>query len=179
MKALVEHPRWRGADLSSLRFVNSGSQVVPLTLIEAFHSRGVPVTQVYGSTETGPVSIVLRPEEAMANAGRVGRPALGVQVSLADDGEILLRTEDIVAVQVQRIVQTPDVSLVALRGAVTGAVREQNDALAHIDLAPENELADGGIKVDPMSRCKTAMHFKFRARHTRVHSPWPFARLRV
>ncbi|HSQ71529.1 MAG TPA: AMP-binding protein, partial [Rubrivivax sp.] len=49
MKALVEHPRWRGADLSSLRFVNSGSQIVPLALIEAFHARGVPVAQVYGA----------------------------------------------------------------------------------------------------------------------------------
>ena len=83
MRAIVEHPAWAGTDLSSLRFVNSGSQVVPLSLIDAFHARGVPVTQVYGSTETGPVSIVLRPEEAMAHPGRVGRPALGVQVKLA------------------------------------------------------------------------------------------------
>jgi len=95
MKALVEHPRWRGADLSSLRFVNSGSQIVPLALIEAFHARGVPVAQVYGATETGPVSIVLRPDEALAHAGMAGRPALGVQVRLTDDGEILLKAPNL------------------------------------------------------------------------------------
>ena len=34
MKALIEHPRWDAADLGSLRFVNSGSQIVPRALIE-------------------------------------------------------------------------------------------------------------------------------------------------
>jgi fatty-acyl-CoA synthase len=95
MRAIVEHPDWARTDLSSLAFVNSGSQVVPTALIEAFHARGVPVTQVYGSTETGPVSIVLRPEEAMAHVGRVGRPARGVQVRLAADGEILLKARNL------------------------------------------------------------------------------------
>jgi fatty-acyl-CoA synthase len=91
MRALIEHPRWRGADLSSLAYVNSGSQIVPRTLIEAFHARGVPVAQVYGATETGPVSIVLRPEEALGHVGHAGRPALGVQLRLAAGGEIWLK----------------------------------------------------------------------------------------
>jgi fatty-acyl-CoA synthase len=95
MRALVQHPRWPSADLSSLSFVNSGSQIVPLDLIDAFHARGVPVAQVYGSTETGPVSIALRPDEAMAHPGRVGRPALGVQMRLAPDGEILLKAPNL------------------------------------------------------------------------------------
>jgi fatty-acyl-CoA synthase len=91
MRVLVDHPRWAQADLSSLEFINSGSQIVPRPLIDAFHARGVPVAQVYGATETGPVSIVLRPAEAMARADSAGRPALGVQVRLAADGEVLLK----------------------------------------------------------------------------------------
>ena len=91
MRALIEHPRWPGADLSSLAFVNGGSQIVPRPLIEAFHARGIPVTQVYGATETGPVSIVLLPAEAMEHVGHAGRPARGVQVRLGADGEILLK----------------------------------------------------------------------------------------
>jgi fatty-acyl-CoA synthase len=94
MRALVEHPRWATADLSSLAFINSGSQIVPRALIERFHARGVPVAQVYGATETGPVSIVLRPAEAMARAGSVGRPAKGVQVRLVD-GEVQLRASNL------------------------------------------------------------------------------------
>ena len=95
MKALTEHPRWAGADLSSLQFINSGSQIVPRALIDAFHVRGVPVAQCYGATETGPVSIVLKPDEAMANPGLAGRPALGVQLHLAADGEIWLKAPNL------------------------------------------------------------------------------------
>jgi fatty-acyl-CoA synthase len=94
MRALVEHPRWDRADLSSLAFINSGSQIVPRALIERFHARRVPVAQVYGATETGPVSIVLRPDEAMAHVGSVGRPARGVQVRL-EDGEVQLRAPNL------------------------------------------------------------------------------------
>lgn len=95
MRALLDHPRWAHADLSSLRFVNSGSQIVPAPLIEAFHARGVPVAQVWGSTETGPVSIVLRPEEARRQVGRAGRPALGVDVRLGADGEVLVKARNL------------------------------------------------------------------------------------
>lgn len=97
MRALIEHRRWPEADLSSLAFINSGSQIVPLALIDAFHARGVPVCQVYGATETGPVTLVLRPDEAMAHPGSVGRPARGVEVRLAGggdeckEGELLVR----------------------------------------------------------------------------------------
>lgn len=91
MQAIVEHQDWASTDLSSLSFVNCGSQIVPLALIQSFQTRGVPVAQVYGATETGPVSIVLRPSQAKQGAGRCGWPAKGVQVQLARDGEVLLK----------------------------------------------------------------------------------------
>ncbi|EHR71337.1 acyl-CoA synthetase (AMP-forming)/AMP-acid ligase II [Burkholderiales bacterium JOSHI_001] len=84
LQALLAHPDWAAAELHSLRFVNSGSSVVPVPLIEAFHARGVPVAQVYGSTETGPFSIALKPHQALAQVGRVGQPAPGVSLRLAD-----------------------------------------------------------------------------------------------
>ena len=84
MQALIAHPGWPAADLRSLRYLNSGSSIVPVALIEAFHARGVPMAQVYGSTETGPFSIALRPDEALAHVGQVGRPAPGVQLRLVD-----------------------------------------------------------------------------------------------
>jgi fatty-acyl-CoA synthase len=94
MRALIEHPRWRDADLSSLAFVNTGSQIVPRTCIDAFHARGVPVCQVYGATETGPVTLVLRPGEALAHAGSVGRPARNVEVRLIDE-EVQVRAPNL------------------------------------------------------------------------------------
>ena len=95
MRALIEHPRWPQADLSSLSFVCAGSQVVPAALVAAFHRRGVPVAQIYGATETGPVSIVLRHDEARCPGVSGGLPALDVQVRLAADGEILLHAPNL------------------------------------------------------------------------------------
>jgi fatty-acyl-CoA synthase len=83
MQALLSHPDWPRANLQSLRFLNSGSSIVPTALIEAFHARGVPMAQVYGSTETGPFSIALPPDQALGRVGQVGWPAPGVQLRLA------------------------------------------------------------------------------------------------
>ncbi len=84
LRAVMEHPDWGAADLSSLRLVVAGSSVVPRGLIENFHARGIPVGQVYGATETGPVSIYLRRDDAMRVPGAAGRAGLHVQVRLVD-----------------------------------------------------------------------------------------------
>ena len=94
MQALTLHPHWGTADLSSLAFVNAGSSIIARPLIDAFHARGVPVCQVYGATETGPVTLVLKPEEALTHPGSVGRPALGVEVRLVE-GEVQVRAPNL------------------------------------------------------------------------------------
>jgi fatty-acyl-CoA synthase len=100
MKALVEHPRWARADLSCLRALWAGSSLIPAPLIAAVHARGVPVCNVYGSTETGPFSIALGPAEAMRKAGSCGWPAAGVEAKLTDvrdgAGEVLVRGANVV-----------------------------------------------------------------------------------
>jgi fatty-acyl-CoA synthase len=100
MKALIEHPRWAGARLSSLRAVWAGSSLIPAALIEAFHARGLPVCNVYGSTETGPFSIALPPAHAMAKVGSCGWPAPQVEVQLAavqgGAGELWVRAPNVV-----------------------------------------------------------------------------------
>lgn len=84
MQALVTHPGWASADLSSLRAVGAGSSEVPLSLIEAFHARGIPVQQVYGATETGPIAIVQTREEALSAPGSLGHPARQVEARVVD-----------------------------------------------------------------------------------------------
>jgi fatty-acyl-CoA synthase len=85
MKAVVEHPAFADADLSSLRMLNSGSSTIPESLIRPFHARGIPVGQVYGTTETGPISIVLRAEDAVRKVGSTGKPALHCEARLVDE----------------------------------------------------------------------------------------------
>jgi fatty-acyl-CoA synthase len=98
MRALVAHPRWRSADLSALRAIGAGSSDVPLDLIEAFHAKGVPVQQVYGATETGPIAIAQTREEALDAPGSIGRPVGGVQARLATGtNEIMIRGPNVMA----------------------------------------------------------------------------------
>lgn len=100
LKALVDHPGWHDADLSSLRAVWAGSSLLPEPLLEAFHARGVPLCNVYGATETGPFSIALGPERARSHAGSCGWPAQHVEVRLGEErdgvGEVLLRAPSVV-----------------------------------------------------------------------------------
>jgi fatty-acyl-CoA synthase len=84
LKAVITHPDWEETDLSSLRAVHTGSSTIPESLLAAFHARGVPVGQVYGSTETGPVSMYLRAEDARRKAGSAGKPAMHAEVRLVD-----------------------------------------------------------------------------------------------
>ncbi len=101
MDALLRHPDFESTDLSCLAGINSGSSVVPDHLIRPFLDRGVPVGQVYGSTETGPTAIVLRYEDGADNIGSCGKPAMHTEMRIVDQvgadvapgqaGEILLR----------------------------------------------------------------------------------------
>lgn len=76
MKALIDHPDFSKTDLSSLRLITTGSSLVPTPLIQAFHIRGIPVVQVYGTTETAPIAAYQRASDAfrtMGSAGKVGK----------------------------------------------------------------------------------------------------------
>ena len=105
MAAMIAHPAWEATDLSSLRAVATGSTDVPVPLIEAFHARGVPVIQVYGSTETGPVCLYQRAHEAFATVGSIGRAGRHSAIRLVDEagrdvadgvaGEILVRGDNV------------------------------------------------------------------------------------
>jgi len=90
MAAVIAHPAWERTDLSSLKLLNTGSMVVPGSLIGAFHARGVPVGQIYGCTETAPIATVLLKEHAIEKAGSAGKPAPHCEVKLVE-GEIWVR----------------------------------------------------------------------------------------
>ena len=84
MRAVFEHPRWADTSLACLRGIMTGSSTVPTSYLATLHARGIPVGQVYGTTETGPVSIVLRLPDAMARVGASGWPQPEAQVKLID-----------------------------------------------------------------------------------------------
>jgi fatty-acyl-CoA synthase len=101
LRAVLAHPDFAATDLSSLKLINAGSSTIADNLIAPFHARGVPVCQVYGATETGPVSIYLKRADAVARTGSAGQPGPGIDVRLVDEhghgiaagsvGELLIR----------------------------------------------------------------------------------------
>ena len=84
LQALTSHPQWAATDIAGLRAVWAGSSLLPPEPLRAFMARGVPVCNVYGSTETGPFSMALPPTHALSHVGSCGWPAPGVDVVLRD-----------------------------------------------------------------------------------------------
>jgi long-chain acyl-CoA synthetase len=76
--------------LSQVRLAVTGSSVLSLDTFRLIHAIGIELRQVYASTEAGFISSHSNGEVKFET---VGRPALGTEVRLTDEGELLVRSE--------------------------------------------------------------------------------------
>jgi len=76
--------------LSSVRFAVTGSSVLSLDTFKLIHAMGIELRQTYASTEAGFISSHTRGDIDFQS---VGRPALGVEVRVSDEGELLVRSD--------------------------------------------------------------------------------------
>ena len=81
--AMAAHPRWAGADLSSLRMLLCGGAPVPEATIRGYTSRGLTFIQGYGMTETSPGALLLDPAHVESKAGSAGVPHFFTDVRVA------------------------------------------------------------------------------------------------
>lgn len=84
--------KWREGVGGRLRYFVSGGAPLSPVLSYAFLAAGIPILQGYGATETCIVS-ANRPNNNQV--GSVGLPFEGIEVNIAEDGEILLRGSNV------------------------------------------------------------------------------------
>ncbi len=75
--------------LDKLEAVNVGAAPSPREVLEFFLALGIPLAELWGMSETCGIATLNPPERI--KVGTVGIPVPGVELSLAEDGEVLVR----------------------------------------------------------------------------------------
>ena len=107
LAAILDLPNCSPSKLLSLRMITSGSTIVSEQFAKRINSLGIPLAQVYGSTETAPIAAYQRREDATLRPGSAGAPALHCEIRIVDenhcdlpvgvDGEILVRGRNVMS----------------------------------------------------------------------------------
>ncbi len=132
---------------SNSRLAFCGAVSADPEMLAYFSGFDIVIREVYGLSEaTGP-SVVTR--EGATRFGTVGHPMPGVEISLADDGEILIRGRSVFS----RYLDDPDATLRALRDGWlhTGDLGhvDEEEFLTITGRKKDIVLTSGGKNVDP------------------------------
>src|SRR3989440_292605 len=71
--------------------VNVGAAPTPVEVLEFFHALGIELAELWGMSETCGAGTSNRP--GAVKIGTVGPPSPGCEIKIADDGEVLLKSE--------------------------------------------------------------------------------------
>jgi long-chain acyl-CoA synthetase len=156
-RLLAEAPR--DADMSSLRWCFSAGTALPQGVFDAFVERfGVPVRQLYGSTETGTLAANLD-ADPISTFASVGRPIGDVEVKVLDDdgrpvaagtvGELVVTSSALTSGYLDQ----PDLTAAAFHDGwyATGDLgRLDEEGRVHITGRKKLLIPVGGYKVDPI-----------------------------
>ncbi|MBK6962388.1 MAG: long-chain fatty acid--CoA ligase [Bacteroidales bacterium] len=89
------YSKWREALGGNFKIIVSGGAAIQPRLIRTFRAAGLPIYEGYGLTETSPVIASTSTDPNGIKVGTVGPPLRGVEVKIAEDGEILARGPNI------------------------------------------------------------------------------------
>ncbi|MET3732708.1 AMP-dependent synthetase/ligase [Moheibacter stercoris] len=86
--------KWKEALGGEIKGIASGSATLQTRLLKLFLAAGIPIYEGYGLTEAGPCLSVNCLKRGM-KIGTVGLPLVGIEIKLAEDGEILAKGKNI------------------------------------------------------------------------------------
>ena len=81
--------------LDQVEAINVGAAPTPVEVLEFFHAIGLPLAELWGMSETCGAGTVNPPDKI--RIGTVGPPARGVEIKLDSDGEVLIRSDVVMA----------------------------------------------------------------------------------
>lgn len=141
--------KWQEGLGGQLELMVSGSAALQPRLTRVFAAAGIPIMEGYGLTETSPVISVNEVKNKGFKIGTVGRVLDGVEVKIADDGEILCKGPNVMMGYYKDDLQTAD----ALKDGYfhTGDIGEidANGFLKITDRKKEMFKTSGGKYVAP------------------------------
>ncbi len=82
-----------GIGLDEIVACNVGAAPTPVEVLEFFHAIGIPIGELWGMSETCGVATCNPPDKV--KLGTVGPPVPGVEIMLADDGEVLVKAPSV------------------------------------------------------------------------------------
>jgi fatty-acyl-CoA synthase len=107
LDAVARSPRWRDADLGTIRVFMTGGAPVPERLLRTYLERGITFQQGYGLSEASPFVLLLDAESAFRKLGSAGKPPLFVEVRVRrpdrsecapnETGELVARGPNVMA----------------------------------------------------------------------------------
>ena len=150
MWAAVFRPMLNKLGFDRLELVVSGGASLPAETMALWHIYGVNVVEMYGQTEEAG-GIIAGQRGPFPRPGNVGTPVDGIDVRLADDGEVLVRSADLFDRYWRNDEATCEVK--GPDGWLrTGDVGEWRDgALRLVDRARDFIVTAGGKTISPSS----------------------------
>lgn len=91
VRAAVLEPLLAKLGLDRVVLPSSASAPMPMEVLRFWASLGIEIMDVWGLTESVGVATLNNPAEGRFRLGSVGRPVDGVQMRVAEDGEVFLR----------------------------------------------------------------------------------------
>jgi len=134
--------------LDALVAVNVGAAPTPVEVLEFFHAIGIPVAELWGMSETCGAGCCNPPDRI--KIGTVGPPAPGVEVRLAEDGELLVRS-DVVMIGYRNLPEQTAEALDAEGWLHTGDIATIDDDgyVTLVDRKKEIIIGAGGKNISP------------------------------